>query len=300
MNPDWQALAGEHDLVSRREVLVEVPGHVVGNAASRGRLRTVQRGLYVPVGHEVSAITRAAAACAVLQDVPAVASHTTAARVHGLPVPEAETVEHVTVPRWARRRHHAALHLHTCRLDVCDTIDVDGVSVTSGPRTVVDLIRSLDRWDAAWATDRALHHRLVTSTTVLDAAGRVTRATGVARVPALVATAEPRSRSWLETRGRLVLLDAGLPRPQAQIPVQTWDGTKYLDLGYPEHRIGIEMDGSGPHSDPGAVYADRGRQNLVHVRGWGLLRFTYFDVVRRPEWMVQCVRAKLADPRRGT
>ena len=294
MEQSWTGSENEHGIVVRQDALAAVRSHEIGNAAARGRLVTVQRGLYVPAAHAPTALQRAAAAVAVLRPVPAAASHGSAARVHGIPVPDEDGVEHVTVDRSARRPHHVRLRVHTGRLGPLDTTEVDGVALTTQARTVVDLVRVLDRYDAAWALDQALHLRAVVAEDVLVAATRLSRARGVAAVPALVGAAEPRSGSWLETRARLVLMDAGLPRPRAQVPVTTPSGTRYLDLGYDRARVGVEIDGRGSHDAPAAVFADRHRQNAVQLRGWSLLRFTWFDVVRRPEWVVDCVRRALA------
>ena len=294
MTEDWTDAVDDHGIVVRRDAVLDRRPHEIGNAAARGRLVALQRGLYVPAPVSVTARRRAAAAVLVLRPTAAVASHSTAARVHGIPVPEEDGVEHVTVARASRRPHHARLRIHTGRLGPVDVIDTEGVAVTAPGRTIVDLVRVLDRYDSAWALDQALHTRSVTTDAVLEAATRLARAQGVAAVRGIVAAAEPRSGSWLETRARTVLLDAGLPRPHAQVPVVTSAGTRYVDLGYPDVRIGIEIDGRGSHDTPDAVYADRHRQNAVQLRGWTLLRFTWFDVVRRPEWVVDCVRRALA------
>ncbi len=50
----------------------------------------------------------------------------------------------------------------------------------------------------------------------------------------------------METRLRLLLVRAGLPRPQVQWVVQDEVAREavWLDLAYPEHMIGIEYDGA--------------------------------------------------------
>lgn len=60
-------------------------------------------------------------------------------------------------------------------------------------------------------------------------------------------------------------------------------GRYEIDFAYPELRIAIEVDGYGPHSSRAAFQSDRVRQNDLVGLGWMVLRFTWADVVRRPE-----------------
>jgi very-short-patch-repair endonuclease len=48
------------------------------------------------------------------------------------------------------------------------------------------------------------------------------------------------------TRTRLVLVDAGLPRPQTQISVGAWR----IDMGWEEFKVGVEYDGEQHWTDP--------------------------------------------------
>src|SRR5205809_205362 len=67
---------------------------------------------------------------------------------------------------------------------------------------------------------------------------------GVAQARELLGWAEPLTESPMESRSRLQLLDAGLPRPVAQHPVRLLDGRWVrLDLAYPERLLAVEFDG---------------------------------------------------------
>ena len=87
----------------------------------------------------------------------------------------------------------------------------------------------------------------------------------------------------LEPRFARLCKLAGLPTPVFQHPV----GRFRVDFAYPELLIVIEVDGYGPHSSPSAFQADRDRQNQLVGQGWLILRFTWADVVRRPERVAQ-------------
>ena len=64
------------------------------------------------------------------------------------------------------------------------------------------------------------------------------------RLPEVVALADPLAESPMETRTRLALVLNGLPPPVSQLAVHDTRHCHYLDLGYPEYRVGIEYDGA--------------------------------------------------------
>jgi hypothetical protein len=90
----------------------------------------------------------------------------------------------------------------------------------------------------------------------------------------LSAWIEPLAESFGESWLRLRILDAGFPRPVAQIPIlDSRERVVYrLDLGWPDRRIGIEYDGVEFHSSRAALEADqRRRANLADRFGWHVI-----------------------------
>ncbi len=65
-----------------------------------------------------------------------------------------------------------------------------------------------------------------------------------------------------ETALRLLLIDAGLPRPTTQIPVVEGRGrlVRVLDMGWEEFMVGAEYDGDQHRTDRPAVRQGRSRQ----------------------------------------
>ena len=70
--------------------------------------------------------------------------------------------------------------------------------------------------------------------------------------------------------------------------------TYRLDLGYREHRVGIEYDGSS-HLDANRMTNDRYRHNWLAAHGWRIRYFTARDVYRNPPGIVATVADLLAD-----
>jgi very-short-patch-repair endonuclease len=99
----------------------------------------------------------------------------------------------------------------------------------------------------------------------------------------------------METRLRLIIVRGGLPRPQAQWVVQDEQARTavWLDLAYPEHRIGVEYDGA-VHTAPGAVLRDIARHTALLDQGWRVHRYTKVDVLHRPDRIVAQLSRALA------
>jgi very-short-patch-repair endonuclease len=118
-------------------------------------------------------------------------------------------------------------------------------------------------------------------------------AKGIARLRRAVEFAEPKAESAMETRLRMLLVLAGLPRPEVQVPIHDDRGT-FLgrpDLLYRVHGLAIEFDG-GNHRD--RMVEDNRRQNGLVGAGFRMLRFTAADVYRSPESIAMLVRHGLA------
>lgn len=288
----WEEFLEDDGLLLRDRVLMKVDPDKLLVALRSGRLRRVQRGIYVPRNVEYVPLA-AARAAAISSGVPdAVASHRTAGRVHELQLPKQRRCEDVTVASEQRRRNRRDLHFHTRQLTVGDVEVRDGVALTALPRTLADLACSLDRLSAVWAVDDALRRNLCRSDAIVRAIHRWPQ--GQPAVVALrrVGEADGVAESILETAGRLALADAGIPLPLPQFEVFTPGGrfVARLDGAYPASRLGIEFDGQSTHERPEAVLRDRARQNDLLALGWTVLRFTWWDVTRDTERFVAMVR----------
>ncbi len=96
----------------------------------------------------------------------------------------------------------------------------------------------------------------------------------------------------METRLRMLLVLAGLPRPTAQKSIHDRWG-RFLgrpDLYYSERKLGLEYDG-GTHRT--SLVDDNRRQNRLLAEGIQLLRFTAGDIYTRSEAVIDEVRITL-------
>jgi hypothetical protein len=145
-----------------------------------------------------------------------------------------------------------------------DLMDVGGLLVTTPLRTALDLGRLRRRDQALAALDALLRLGCFTREELLSSVERFARHRGVVQLRWLASLADPRSESAGESALRLRWYDAGLPRPELQIPILV-DGREVfrLDLGLEELLFAAEYDGEDFHSAPDQVAADDARRELL-------------------------------------
>lgn len=231
----------------------------------------VYPGVYAPTGIELTASQRARAAW-LWSRRRAVVSGQSAAALLG-----AKWVDPMAPAELAYDNRHAPklITVHTDELLDGEVIEVDGISVTSPARTAFDIgrrttsrLRALQRLDAlANATD-------VKVADVEEVIGAHRGARGLLRLRRVLPLLDGGAESPQETRTRLVLIDAGLPRPQTQIRVfdEYGDFVARLDMGYPELRVGIEYDGPQHWTDAGQRDRDIDRHTALLDLGWTIVR----------------------------
>ena len=151
--------AGQHGLITRRQALPAGLGPAaVQWRLRRGDLERVHQGVYRVAGSRRTVEQAILAAC-LAAGPDALASHATAAELHGLPAGGSGT--HVTVP-WERRTRVQGLMLHrVARLDRVDIVMKRGVPVTSVARTIIDLAAELSPGRLEEVLDHALAARMV-------------------------------------------------------------------------------------------------------------------------------------------
>ncbi len=147
--------------------------------------------------------------------------------------------------------------------------------------------------DVVIALDMALHKRIA-ELADLRAFCEVNRgAKRIARLRRAIELADPATESPMESRLRMLIVMARLPRPQAQVSLHDPAG-RFLgrpDLYYPEYKLGLEYDGV-THRDN--LVEDNRRQNRLLNGGIRLLRFTAGDIFQTPESVAGQVRLAIS------
>jgi hypothetical protein len=200
----------------------------------------------------------------------------------------------VTVPHHGQRSP-AGLIVNRGRLFPGEVTQVKGLKVTSPARTAYDLARRGDLVERVVAVDRLANVHRFDPDLLLQFSARNRRARGNGLVPCVLAHADRRSGSPMETRLRMLIVQAGLPRPEVQWVVQD-ERTRtavWLDLAWPDLMIGIEYEGEASHTEPNQVLRDIGRHTGLVDKGWRVYRYTKFEILRRQDLIVaQLTRAR--------
>lgn len=241
--------------------------------------RRLAVGLYAWVGLAESPALALAAARSRLPDAAAFSGRT-AAWLHGMDLPPCDPIE-VTVPPACRVSGRSRVSVRRAELPDGDVVTRRGLRATSALRTVADLAGQSTLTEGVVVADMALHARIVRLAELRAYVAAHGRRKGVARLRHVVDLAEPAAESPMESRLRMQLVLAGLPRPQAQVPLHDERGRfiARVDLYYPDQRLAIEYDGGG-HRD--TLVEDDRRQNLLVGAGYRLLRFTAGELRRAP------------------
>jgi hypothetical protein len=256
----------------------------------RRSLRRVGPSTYVSARHIDGVTLKLQTASCRLPDTGAFSGFS-AAWLHGLDVDACSPIE-VTIPNGQGVSARVGMKVCRARLDVDEVVRMHGLRATTISRTLEDLGRRLTLTEATVVTDMALHAGLL-NLSIFRVFARTRRGgRGLVNLRRVADHAEPKSESPMETRLRMLLVLAGLPRPVAQMSLQDAKG-RFLgrpDLYYPDHRLGIEYDGA-THRD--SLAADNRRQNRLIGQGIQLLRFTAADVLHNQASVVAQVRALL-------
>jgi len=223
-------------------------------------------------------------------------SYTTGGWLLGLDLSPVDPIE-VTVSSRHVVSTRARAIVHREALLPSEIVRRRGLRVTSPLRTTADLGRRLPLVEAVVAVDMALHAGLVTLDQLTTWVAANSWRRGIARLRRVIELAEPRSESAMESRLRVLLVRARLPRPEAQTPIYESQGlfVARVDLFYPDVRLAIEYDG-GTHRE--RLVQDDRRQNSLLRLGVTLLRYTAPDVLETPQRVALEVRAELARLRR--
>lgn len=176
---------------------------------------------------------------------------------------------------------------------------IEGVPATTAARTAVDLGRWVTFLSAVVVVDSTMR-RGVTRGQLEDVIVRCRRWPGIRNARAAVAFADPRAASALESISRVVFHQMGLPAPELQVPLgpdPDWP-VGIVDFYWEEFGVIGEADGLLKYDDedePQALRAEKLRQESLEALGYIVVRWTWDDIWRRPEWVVMRIRRAMAE-----
>ncbi len=266
---------------------------VASGAVTRHQLRTRYRAVlpnvYLGTGVEPSLETRILAAW-LWSGRGATVVGAAAARLHG-----AEWIPDEVPVELAHPNPRAPQGVLTRRCALLDgEKQIMGCYAVSTPeRTAFDIGRRGAVRSAVARLDALARATGFKADDVLRVARCHPRAPGLRRLETALPLVDAGAQSPRESYLRMLLIDAGLPRPRTQIPVLGDDGVPvaFLDLGWEESMVAVEYDGDQHRTDRRQYVKDIRRIEMLERMGWIVVRVVAED---RPAAIVRRVRAALA------
>jgi hypothetical protein len=254
-------------------------------AVLRGpRFRRLYPDIYVPANRELTLMLRSLAAFLHVGEHGVLVRYS-AAELWNASCGGKDAPAEVTLPG-SERRSRPDLIVHRFRPDPDEITRRRGCLVTTAERAAYDLARQDDLTEAVVAVD-TLSHKRFDPAVLFDIAARHAGDRHIRRLPRVLALADARSDSPMESRIRLAIVRYGLPLPVLQHPV----GPYKLDLAYPELKLAIEYDGR-EHLTPERARRDLRREAYLTAAGWTVVRIPAATVFR-PLATAQLVRDEL-------
>ena len=200
-------------------------------------------------------------------------SHLTAASLFGAPVQAPKRAHIVLTPRKVPPQR-AEFIVHTRLLGLEDVEEFEGLRVTSGAQTFLDVSEHLPPPELVAVGDALLRAGRMTPEAVADRLARADRVRGVVRARACAPLLSPLAMSRPESLMRYWLVTSDLPDPVPQLAVRDRRGrvVAHGDLGYDDWRIVLEYEGR-QHAEIEQFGRDVDRYSLMAADGWLTLRF---------------------------
>nr|WP_245845607.1 DUF559 domain-containing protein [Mycobacterium arosiense] len=192
----------------------------------------------------------------------------------------------------ADRHNQRGLVVHTYDLADDEVRMAWGMRVTSAARTAFDIGRALPVVTAVPILDALLNATGVCPADVVAVADRHPGARAVRRLRAALELVDGGAESPQETRVRLLLVRAGLPKPETQIELRHLHIR--MDMGWREWKVAVEYDGIQHWEDRYQRSWDIERIALLEAAGWSVIRVSA-EMLSRPDALVKRVKAKLAE-----
>ncbi len=209
---------------------------------------------------------------------PAVASGLAAAWWHQLTDAAPDVVE-VTVPRKSHGRARPGTRVRRRDLKAADVVERRGLQVTSLDLTALEA--AVGRAGGPAIMDTALQ-RHTELPHLWGAQVRNKGRYGSPRARILLQGARDGARSQAERLFLQLLKTHNISGWTANHRV----GDYVVDVAFAAPKIVVEIDGWAFHTDPERFEKDRRRQNALILMGWQVLRFTWRDLVERPDAVI--------------
>jgi hypothetical protein len=231
--------------------------------------RTIFRDVYIPKRLQPSLDDRIVGAW-LWSRRQALIAGAAASALHGAQWVDADTAIEL-ISKSARPQRGLIVRNETHSAD--EVVAIGGLPVTSVARTAFDLGRHLPRRQALARLDALMRATPFSFEDVSVLAKRYRGTRGVRRLGEVLPLVDGGAASPKESWLRLLLIDAGLPKPTTQIPVNDgWRSVGVLDMGWEDYMVAVEYDGDQHRTDRRQFVKDINRLAVIADLGWVVIR----------------------------
>lgn len=244
-----------------------------------GRLHRIHRGVYA-VGHRTLTVSGLRMAAVLRGGTGTVLSHRAAGADWGLR--HWSGLPAITTP--TPRRPITGIELHYARLPADERTVLDGIPITTWPRTLFDLatvldfdalVRALNEAEALRLTDPLSLHALLDRHRGERGAGKLREALADASFGRGI------TREDLEDLFAAFVRRNGLPAPLLNAPIVVGDRRFVADVLWPGPRLIVELQSVRFHGTAASMSADADRTRRLTLAGYRVVYVTWAQLASR-------------------
>lgn len=179
----------------------------------------------------------------------------------------------------SNRRRTPGIRVWACAIGEDEIQESRGIRVTTPARTAVDLACRYPVDIAVAAIDALARATRMKVADIEPALQRHPLRHGIARARTTIQLVDPGAESPRETYVRLLVVRAGYPAPQTQMPVYNEYGALIaeVDMGWRDLKIAIEYEGDYHRTSRERFNKDIRRMDDLIEAGWIVIRITALD-----------------------
>lgn len=286
----------QHGVVGRWQLLSAGIGRRAIDERMGRRLHGIHRGVYA-VGYPTARLESRWMAAVLAGGRSAVLSHRSAAQLWGL-APRSRHPADIT--RSSYFRPHPQIHAHRGVILDDERTHIEGIPVTTAPRTVLDFAADASRRQVERALNEMEVRGLTDHFSVPDLLERYPRRRGSAVLRVLFSEGSELAgvtQSKFEELFVTVLDDHGLPRPRFNADIAVAGRFYCADCLWSKEGLILELDGRAAHGTRKAFEDDRERDRLLVVAGWRVMHVTWRQLRKEPHVIAADVRRALSRAR---
>jgi hypothetical protein len=225
-----------------------------------------------------------------------VASHTAAARLHGLDFLEAvpdSVVLAIDIPGRAQAPSPGKAAVRQTSLPPEHLGKRQELPCTSPARTIIDICRELPFRDAVALADSALRRGLVNLSMLEQILRDCHNWPGIRRAMRVVYFADGRAEAVSESLARVLFAQVALPPPKLQVPIYDRTGMiGIVDFLFEMQRTIVEVDGRTKYrNDPDSLFQEKLREDRLREAGFEVTRLIWAELVGPPQAVAHKISA---------